>query len=886
MDPEVLEGERTSRRKMRYGSAILQDPSDPFYGLIKEFSDVVNDVPPSVLPPDQGSPHSSPTFCVRKPNGKWRMVHAFNELNAATIPASTPIPMKDVLQNNLPSCTVFSALDMVDDYYQPLMWESDIPLTAVSTSSGMLWEWLVMPQGLSNAPTTLNRLVTQLFMPIRHFVQTYFDDIFVHSRTSAEQTAVEVHLDHLREVLLCMQENHLYANINKCNFGAEEIPFLGCLLGKDSVRADPEKVSAIAQWSVPTSQTELREWLGLANYLHKYSANYAEMARPLTNLLKKDALWSWTTERQQAFEAIKRSLQSAPILALPDDDRPFSVATDDDLTGLLSAMASPDEAVDLTTQQRPRLHGYSVEEGLLYYQVDRDEEPRVVVPNDQDLPHRVLYKAHDTPLSAHLGRKKSYTSVARSFWWPHMYQWVRSYVQTCDTCQRVKPAPSASAPLASLPAPADCWRSVSVDFIFELPTDSRGHTDILIVVWRLSKMVRLAAVWKSVTAPQAAQLFVDNVFRHHGLPEAFVSDRDPRFVSRFWQHLFRLLCTRLDMSTADHPHTDGQTERLNHVQEDNLRSVCAAEPTSWGTLLHQVEFALNNAVDSLAGFTPFYLNGLRHPRIPLSLPPASNLDAGEAGAKDARGLRGLRPSVKRNLLSFIDTGEAVRQRVRDAMAAAHDRHKENSDRHGRANTHVFEVGDQVLLDTKNLPISAASAVGNTKLRHRFIGPFTVIGIHGHGYTLDLSSAMATHPAFYVGLFKPYYPAAVTDPVGSDLPSTDEGHSPPLPAVPPSQEQRLGRSAQRDPLGGARRDLPRSRPVSRASESTRDIRTRNAAPPRRPPCIATAGSSTDTARGQGGPPAQASPAHGAADDVSPQGHRGQPRRGIDGLKTAT
>ncbi|KAE9015815.1 hypothetical protein PR001_g14801 [Phytophthora rubi] len=242
------------------------------------------------------SPHTSPTFCVRKPNGKWRMVHAFNKLNAATIPASTPFPRKDVLQNNMAGCTIFSALDMVDGYYQLLMRESDIPLTAVSTPSVMLWEWLVMPQGLSNAPATFNSLVTQLFRPMRQFVQTYFDDIFVHSRASEGKTAVEAHLDHLREVLICMRENRLYATSTS--------------------------------WPVPVSQKDLRKWLGLANYLHKYSANYAEMARPLTNLLKKDAVWSWTPEAQQAFEAIKSSLQSAPILALPDEERPFSVVCD------------------------------------------------------------------------------------------------------------------------------------------------------------------------------------------------------------------------------------------------------------------------------------------------------------------------------------------------------------------------------------------------------------------------------------------------------------------------------------------------------------------------------------------------------------------------------
>ncbi|GMF27282.1 unnamed protein product [Phytophthora fragariaefolia] len=564
------------------------------------------------------------------------MVHAFNKLNAATIPASTPIPRKNVLQNNMAGCTVFSALGMVDGYYQLLMCESDIPLTA------------------------------------------------------------------------------------------------------DGVRVDPKKVCAIAQWPVPVSQKDLRKWVGLANYLHKYSANYAEMTRPLTNLLKKDAVWS---EAQQAFEAIKSSLQSAPILALPDEDRPFSVvcdasdfaigcallqvdaegrervvsfqtrqlkaaeknypvhdkellamkyalvkfrvhllgqkpfviytdhaslrtatssppsplpahgavafflrrlireayAGDGDLAGLMEALSVPNKTVGLMARQRSRLHRYSVVEGLLYYRVDVDDESRIVVPNDEDLRHRVHYKAHDTPISGHLGREKTYTSVAHHFWWPHMYKWVRN------------------SPL------------------------TRAATGILVFVCRLSKMERLAAVRKSVTAPQAAQLFVDNVFRHHGLPEAFVSVRDPSFVSHFWQHLSRLLGTRLDMSTADHPQTDGQTERVNRVLEDARRSVCAAEPTKWSTLLPQVEFALNNAVHSSTGFTPFYMNGLQHPRTPLTLPPASNLGGGEANAEDPRGLKCLRTSVKRNLLSFIETGETVRQRVRDAMAVAQDRQKKKND---------------------------------------------------------------------------------------------------------------------------------------------------------------------------------------------------------------
>ena len=102
---------------------------------------------------------------------------------------------------------------------------------------------------------------------------------------------VDNHIDHLRAVLECMRTNKLYANAFKYIFGALEIPFLGCFIRKRGLRADPAKVIAIVDWPVPKNQQDLRKWLGLANYLHKYSANYADMAWPLSNLLKKDVGW-------------------------------------------------------------------------------------------------------------------------------------------------------------------------------------------------------------------------------------------------------------------------------------------------------------------------------------------------------------------------------------------------------------------------------------------------------------------------------------------------------------------------------------------------------------------------------------------------------------------
>ena len=140
------------------------------------------------------------------------------------------------------------------------MQPSDIPLTAVSTPSGMLWEWLVMPQGLKNAPATFNRMVFQVLRPLRDFAPSYFDDIFVHSRAEGDLSEVQVHLQHLKRVVQVMRENKLYANLKKCVFCAPEIPVLGCYVSKSGVRADPRKVSTICSQE-PHGITSVA-WLG------------------------------------------------------------------------------------------------------------------------------------------------------------------------------------------------------------------------------------------------------------------------------------------------------------------------------------------------------------------------------------------------------------------------------------------------------------------------------------------------------------------------------------------------------------------------------------------------------------------------------------------------
>ncbi|GMF59194.1 unnamed protein product [Phytophthora fragariaefolia] len=154
-----------------------------------------------------------------------------------------------------------------------------------------------------------------------------------------------------------------------------------------------------------------------------------------------------------------------------------------------------------------------------------------------------------------------------------------------------------------------------MDFVFGLPPDSKRRTGIVVFVDRFSKMVHLAAVPAEVTAKQTARMLV---FRHHGMSIDIVSNRDPRFTARFWQEVFTLLGTQLSMSTADHPQTDGQTERVNRVLVDALKTY-AHSFHQWSDCLPMAEFAINNSVYVSTGHTPFYVNALRHPRVPSVL---------------------------------------------------------------------------------------------------------------------------------------------------------------------------------------------------------------------------------------------------------------------------
>uniref|UniRef100_A0AAV1UWH5 Integrase catalytic domain-containing protein n=1 Tax=Peronospora matthiolae TaxID=2874970 RepID=A0AAV1UWH5_9STRA len=212
-----------------------------------------------------------------------------------------------------------------------------------------------------------------------------------------------------------------------------------------------------------------------------------------------------------------------------------SNANDSFYSEIINYLRHPSEGslAKLTKPTRDNIKRYALDGPLLTYTMDVFDPPRVVIPADDDLRARLVHEFHDTPAGGHVGREKTFAAISRVFFWPRMYKYIQKWVRSCEICQRVKPAPSSQAPLRPLLIPTEAWRSVSMDFIFGLPPDEKNRTGVLVFADRFSKMVHFAPVSAHITAETTAKIFIDLIFRHQGLPEYIVSNRDPRFTSAF-----------------------------------------------------------------------------------------------------------------------------------------------------------------------------------------------------------------------------------------------------------------------------------------------------------------------------------------------------------------
>ncbi|KAG8489273.1 hypothetical protein CXB51_017325 [Gossypium anomalum] len=487
---------------------------------------------------------------------------------------------------------MFSKIDLRSGYYQLRVKESDVLKTAFRTRYGH-YEFLVMPFGLTNAPAIFMDLMNRIFRPyLDKFVVVFIDDILIYSHDETE------HAEHLRTVLQILKDNQLYAKFSKSEFWLREVGFLGHIVSGEGIKVDPSKISAIVDWKPPRNVLEVRSFLGLAGYYRRFVEGFSMIATPLTRLLRKDIKFEWTEKCQQSFDKLKALLTKAPVLVQLEPGKEFVISSDASMNGLGCVLMQEGKVIAYAFRQlKPHEKNYPThdlelaaiifalkiwrhhlyDDGFILaelraksmfleetfeakkndsellakrdqceldiesdFQISSDGclmfRDRVCVPKNDELIRKILQEAHSSSLSIHPGKGRHQVP---------------------------------SGLLQPVLVPEWKWDRVTIDFVTGLPFTPRKKDAVWVVIDKLTKSAHFIPV-----------------------------HRDPRFTSRFWKKLQKALGTKLSFSTAFHPQTDGQSEKVIQVLEDMLRCCVLEFQGSWEKYLPLVEFAYNNSYQS------------------------------------------------------------------------------------------------------------------------------------------------------------------------------------------------------------------------------------------------------------------------------------------------
>ncbi|WVZ90589.1 hypothetical protein U9M48_036876 [Paspalum notatum var. saurae] len=588
------------------------------------------------------SPFSSSVLLVKKKDNTWCFCVDYRQLNAITVKGKYPVPIIDELLDELVHAKWFSKLDLRSGFHQVRLSPGEEYKTAFQTHMGH-YEFCVMPFGLTGAPGTFQDAMNSTLAPyLRQFVLVFFDDILIYS------PSLEDHLHHLRLVFELLAQDSWKVKLSKCEFAQQQIHYLGHVISSQGVSTDPNKVSAIAQWPIPSSVKELRSFLGLVGYYHKFVPHFGIIAQPLTALLKKHAIFVWTADHTASFMALQQALCLALVLALPDFSLPFVIETDASGHGIgavlmqqghpiayiskalgprsqgLSTYEKEYMAILMAIQQwrsylqhntfhiftdqksliqlsEQRLHtpwqqkvftkllgldyklvykkgvdnrvadalsrhpnaplqcaavttvtpqwisqvqdgypldpdtmtilsklsidpqavpGFELQNGILRF------HKRIWIGHNPSLQQQLLSACHASAVGGHSGIPVTYMRMKQMFAWKGMKRAVQDYVQTCITCQQAKPDRSKlPGLLAPLPVPSNAWQVISMDFVEGLPLAAQANC-ILVVVDSFTKYAHFLPLHHPFTASSVARVFVDNIYKLHGMPTAIISDRD------------------------------------------------------------------------------------------------------------------------------------------------------------------------------------------------------------------------------------------------------------------------------------------------------------------------------------------------------------------------
>jgi hypothetical protein len=246
----------------------------------------------------------------------------YHSLNEVTIKNKYPLPRIDDLFDQLKGACIFSNIDLRSGYHQLKIRASNIPKIAFITRYG-LYEYTVMSFGLTNAPGYFMYSMNKVSMEyLDKFVVVFIDDILIFSKNEEE------HDEHFRLVLQKLRENQLYAKLNKCEFWLKEVSFLGHIISEGGISIDPSKVKDVLSWNTPQNVLNIRSFLDLVGYYRRFIEGFSNIFKPMTELLEKSKTFEWTPRHEVSFQELKKRLTTAPVLIMPDMEKPFSIYCD------------------------------------------------------------------------------------------------------------------------------------------------------------------------------------------------------------------------------------------------------------------------------------------------------------------------------------------------------------------------------------------------------------------------------------------------------------------------------------------------------------------------------------------------------------------------------
>ncbi|KGK36121.1 hypothetical protein JL09_g4729 [Pichia kudriavzevii] len=510
------------------------------------------------------------------------------------------------------------------------------------------YEWMIMPVGLTNAPATFQQMMDNVLPErIDRFVQVYLDDIFIYSED------VETHGKHVKEVLSTLRKHKLITKKSKCRFFYQEFRFLGQVVTPICIQTALEKIKKVKSWPTPKTVKEAQSFIGLTSYYRRFIKGHSKIANPIHKFITKQS--KWTSEQDEAFNQLKNALISIgsqlnygiydrEFMAIVEAlrtwryylmGRHFIVMTDHKSLIYLKNQNLIDSTkvarwMDFLPQfdfdiQEDETQRHSLTLGII--EAHQDLKKEIITGYKKDTNYALIFRtlrdktkvpveiknhikhfcyqdevryyktleifknAHDSKDACHFGAWKTYLNLKDSFYWSSMLAQIRKWVETCRICQQHNTNTRGRQGLFSpLPIPTGRWTDITMDFITGLPRSGTGYDMIMVVVDRFSKMAHFIPTHKRLNAAACARLF---------------SDKDIRFMNKFWQTLHYLNGSSLLFSTTNHPETDGQTERVNKIVNQLLRKYSANDQLSWNEHLSMCELSYNSTYQDSIKASPF-----------------------------------------------------------------------------------------------------------------------------------------------------------------------------------------------------------------------------------------------------------------------------------------